>query len=236
MNPESVHAAADVDHPPGTYADGLSQPPIEAAPSAFQSAQGEHRVVPTELLSSIPVWLRWTTIATLPELDMLRVSRDEMFRSLSLYYEHVKHVIYIMISVPGATLFVLNVSKNVVPPELLVFAGLALAVVPPLVSEFSIQVIRRYYEVYVASLVFATRAHVALGQVEIHPWIDRTISQAKIAAEQSRVDDAGAFLAWRASSPNDTFVGYRRIIRTIAWASSIAGALLVLFGVMSILQ
>jgi len=92
------------------------------------------------------------------------------------------------------------------------------------VGLISIHIIKRYYEVYVSALVFATRLHVAKDYAEIHPWLKRTAKQAKL------VDNSIEFLEFRAKSRKDTFALYRWIIIILSITCGFWGIVFLMLG------
>ena len=116
---------------------------------------------------------------------ILEESRKEMYTALGLFHNHVKYVIYIMVSMPAAILVVMRLWKTDPPPLVNLIAGAILILVLP-VSLFSIRIIQRYYEVYVSALIFATRVHIAAGYTKGHPWLERTIQQIEKIVEEAR--------------------------------------------------
>ncbi|UCD13185.1 MAG: hypothetical protein JSW60_06395 [Thermoplasmatales archaeon] len=179
-------------------------------------------------LQDIPSWLSWPAEAKQPDLNFLNESRKDMFEALSLFHSHVKYVIYIMASIPTALLIIMRLWPSAQSDQTMnLIAGIILVFVP-VVGFVSIVVILRYYEVYVSALVFATRAHNALGYSQAHPWMERTIKQAQ---DWSSVDNSHSFLRKRAKSLKDSFALYTIIISLLSLASLIAGIVLLWLGV-----
>lgn len=117
----------------------------------------------------IPKWLVWPDELDSPDHNLLNESRKEMYTALSHFHNHVKYVIYIMISMPAAILLIMRFWPSEQPNLILyLIAGIILIFILP-VGWISIIVIKRYYEVYVSSLVFATKAHIAVGYSQVHP-------------------------------------------------------------------
>lgn len=180
---------------------------------------------------SLPFWLRWPE-PTEPPSTLLKESREEMYRALSLYHDHVRHVIYIMLSVPGGLLLLIKFSGSAKFDWMLyLISGLVLVLVPPSISRLSKIVIRRYYEVYVSSLIFATRLHSLMvykrSDENVHPWFDRTVIQAR---DQFKVQSADEFLKARADNKDDTFIGYCNILDFLAKANAVGGIALMSYG------
>jgi len=177
----------------------------------------------TEEHGNIPGWLQWPEKEK-PKDGILDESRKEMYIALSLFHSHVKYVIYIMITIPAAILAIMRFWPGAKPqPEFYLVAGIILIIVLP-IGFISIRIIQRYYEVYVSALVFTTRLHIARDYAKLHPWLDRTIEQAKC------VNNNTEFLRMRAKSGKDTFALYRWIIMILSIASGFGGIIFLMLG------
>jgi len=175
--------------------------------------------------SDIPTWLRWD--GEPPKLNLLNASRKEMYETLALFHNHVKYVIYIMITMPTIILAIIRLWPAT-ELDLLVYAvaSVILMLACP-ICIISILVIHKYYQVYVSALIFATRTHIALGYK--HPWFERTIKQAK----DWKVKNSMEFLSKRAKSWRDTFILYSCIISVLAISSVACGIIVLYFGLLS---
>lgn len=167
----------------------------------------------------VPEWLRRSAPSPEVAKGQLAPSREEMYRALELYYTHVKYVITIMFSFLTALFAILGLSEKLVakvlPSETIkVVVGAALIIMPLPFALLTILIILRYYEVYVSSLIFALRVHLAAGVEASHPWFVRTIEQAQ--RWQVKVKGDTAFLRRRALSPKDTFFLYACLIAFFA--------------------
>lgn len=176
--------------------------------------------------AGMPAWLRWPAGLPKPEHVHLQSSRDEFYRALSLFHDHVKHVIYIMVSIPALILIFMRVYPGAEANPATIFIAAILLISLFFIKEKATTIIRRYYQVYLSALVFCTRVHEACEQISAHPWIERTISQAMTHPD---VRTSLEFLEVRADSKDDTFDLYRRIIGVICTLSLICGSVLLVF-------
>lgn len=176
----------------------------------------------------IQEWLSWPN-GKEPTDDFLEACRKEMYTALSLFHSHVKYVIYIMVTMPAAILAIMRFWPSERPhPVLYLIAASILIVILP-VARISTHIIQKYYEVYVSALVFATRAHIAAGYQEGHPWLERTIKQAYDWRQD--VNNAFEFLQKRTTNPEDSFDYYRRIINILSIACFVFGIVFVCLGI-----
>jgi hypothetical protein len=182
-----------------------------------------------ELLPNVPAWLAWPQGINAPSPDQMEAARKEMYEALRLFHDHVKYVVYVLASILAAPLLILRILPSVEQdPVFHLVAGLILLFIPPLIGILSVNVIRRYYEVYVSALVYATKIHVALREVNTHPWVLRTILQAVELG--ARATNSIQFMEARAKSKNDTFHYYRWIILALSLASLVCGIIMLATG------
>jgi len=172
---------------------------------------------------NIPKWLSWPEGVDLPTPEILNESRKEMYTALSLFHNHVKYVIYIIFGLAAAILAILRFWDSGQNNSIAyVISGIILICIFP-VGILSINIIKRYYEVYISALVFATRTHISVNYTDVHPWIYRTINQAQ---KWQNVENSLSFLKARALSMEDSFALYRWIIIILSITSFICGVLL----------
>jgi hypothetical protein len=174
---------------------------------------------------NIPEWLNGGVPSEDQAKGQLVPSRKEMYKALELYYTHVKYVITIMFSFLTALFAILGLSQklgsDVFPLETIrVVVSVALITLFPL-ALLAILIILRYYEVYVSSLIFALRVHLGANMVSAHPWLVRTLKQAKTWIEDIKCD--GDFLRKRALSLKDTFFLYACVIILLGALSVFCG-------------
>jgi hypothetical protein len=179
--------------------------------------------VSTEKTPEPPHWLDSLPGDYDPGPDGPAKARDEMFRALQLFYDHVRYVITLLVTVPTAVFAVAAVAKDLgAAREFRWFAAIFL-IAAPVVAYFAQQVIARYYEVYVSALIFAVRVHLRSPIKAHYPWFERTINQ---AAEWKHVKNAQQFLAERRRSKKDTFFLYGCIIWAVAALCTVAAVAL----------
>jgi hypothetical protein len=173
----------------------------------------------------IPSWLSWPNGVKKPDHNFINESRKEMYEALSLFHNHVKYVIYILVSMLGAIWIITQLWPSQESNIVLYKIGGIILIFVPIVGAISVFVIYRYYQVYVSALVFATKVHIAVGYKNIHPWLERIINQAK---EWPEVKNSLDFIKKRAKSLTDTFVLYSIIIVLLSAAGLIFGIILLL--------
>jgi len=128
-----------------------------------------------------PDWVQWPEGTPSPTPDDLELSRKEIYQAVTLFHDHVKYVIYILTSILAAPLLIMRLipAPQTYTGFYLIGGSILLALLPPFTGVVSTQIIKRYYQVYVAALVHAVIVHVALGRENTHPWVGRTLSQAR---------------------------------------------------------
>jgi len=169
----------------------------------------------------IPAWLCEGVPQRVDIEKILTPSRKGVYKTLELFHSHVRYVITIMFSLLTALFAILTFSENLgVEKEVIeTFIGYFLVAIS-VVAIISIVIIHRYYLVYVSSLVFAVRVHLASPFKYTHPWFIRTIEQAK---KWGNIKNDLEFIKKRARSPTDTFVLYACIIFLLACLSGYSG-------------
>ncbi|TET65351.1 hypothetical protein E3J49_01920 [Candidatus Bathyarchaeota archaeon] len=178
-----------------------------------------------------PKWLTWQGEVEKND-ELLKSSRTEMFKALELFHNHVKYVISIMTSVPTVIFTVLALLRFVEFPYinpntfLLIGAIILIAIVP--INVWAIRIIKRYYEVYVSALIFATIVHSSTKDKHhrAHPWLARTVRQAHKYTQEKGVDNIDRFVQVRTNSFKDSFISYTIIICIITGASLLIGLIL----------
>lgn len=178
------------------------------------------------MIENIPEWLNKGKPEKNSAASQLESSRTEMYKALELYYTHVKYVITILFSLVAALFAILGLYEklpaNLLPTSTIKFLiGYTLSIFVPLFTALAIFIIKRYYEVYVSSLIFALRVHLAVDMAHTHPWFVRTIEQAK--KWQEKVHSDNDFLSKRSRSLRDTFMLYSGIIVLLAILSCVYG-------------
>jgi len=181
--------------------------------------------------NTIPLWLQWSKEPKLQSnSDLLTESRQEMYEALKLFHNHVKYIIYILVSIIAAPLLIMRIIPSLNDIHFFyIVVGLILALLPPILGILSIQIILKYYQVYISALVFMVRVHIGAGLTHAHPWIERTIQQAIDVS--NKVESSKEFLKYRAKSKKDTFFYYKWIIRIISFTSLLCGIVLLLRGI-----
>jgi len=174
--------------------------------------------------NDIPSWLKNGCPPMDQANEQLISSREEMFKALELYHTHVKHVIAILFSLLTALFAVLGFSSKLESDllskhQIINLVAVFLITIFP-IAIIAIGILKRYYEVYVSSLIFAVRLHLAVDWHRVHPWFDRTIEQARKWTSVASDED---FLNRRTNSPKDTFFCYACIIRLLSVLSLISG-------------
>ena len=181
----------------------------------------------------IPSWLLLPEVEKVSE-RLLDASRKDMFEALSLFHNHVKYVISIMISVPAIVFGVVSLMPAMRPnlPAIALIAGLVLIAVS-FVSLYSIRIIHKYYQVYVSALVFATIVHIKADYKRAHPWFIRTVQQAK-KAQAIGVNNIVDFMEYRTKSSEDSYHYYKTVIYILSTVILLSGILLAFFYFISI--
>ena len=168
---------------------------------------------------------KWPEDQQKPRMHHINKSRDEMFTALGQFHNHVKYVIYILISMPTLILVLIRFwPQGIKDPIVYLIAGIILIISFP-VGILSIKIIRMYYKVYVSCLIFATRLHAQVGYENIHPWFERMKEQAE--NEFSKAKNFQHLVDLRTESKNDTVMISRNIIMIIIIASLTVGIILI---------
>ncbi|MEZ5534980.1 MAG: hypothetical protein R3F02_05080 [Thiolinea sp.] len=105
---------------------------------------------------------------------MLSTSREEMYKALELFHNHVKHTLSLMFTILTAVLaiFSFTIKEGVISTDyffyVMLLGSALLALLFPL-SLLSSRITNRYYRLYVSSLFFSAKLHESIGLLH-HPW------------------------------------------------------------------
>lgn len=159
---------------------------------------------------------------------LLSSARREMYDALKLYHDHVKHTLSLMFAVLTAMFAILGlILKGDVssfdPHIIRIFGGSVLLLLFPLgiISTF---IISRYYELYVAALIYATELHESVG-LDSHAWFQ------EIEEYRSKLGDDVSphrLLKKRAHGWRHTWFPYTLLIWAIAMPGLVVGLFLLL--------
>jgi hypothetical protein len=176
----------------------------------------------------IPEWLLWPETLELPTPNQLYVSLTDLFKALSVFNAYAKFFIVLMTAAPAAVLLIMRLWPNEqIGFQYYLIAGIILFFLLP-VGLVSIRVLRNYYELYISSLVYATRLHVAVGYRHIHPWIEQTVQQArKYQYSDKHIDNPTLFIEMLVRSRSEIFGYYRSIIEILSIACFLCGVLFI---------
>jgi len=180
----------------------------------------------------IPEWLSWPKTMELPSINQLYASRTEMYKALSVYNAYTRFFIILMAVIPSSVLLIMRLWPNEqISFQYYLIAGIILLFMMP-VGLVSVRVLRNYYQLYLASLVFATRLHVALGYRHLHPWIERTVQQArKYQFSDKHVDNPLLFIEIHVRNRTEVFGYNRSIIEVFALVGFLCGILFITIGI-----
>lgn len=177
----------------------------------------------------IPKWIAWPHEKE-PSPDLCQQSREEMYKALSHWHNHVKYVINIMLAAPVVILTIMRAWPNPKADSRLCLIAGGILVFIPWIAYWAKKLVKMYYKVYVSALIFATRTHTRLNRLPAHPWFKRTVEQAKTAADEKGAESCLDFLEIRAEDPEDTLVHYRWIIDGLSIINLIAGIIFLYLG------
>ncbi|MFC1502710.1 hypothetical protein ACFL6A_04800 [bacterium] len=180
----------------------------------------------------IPEWLSWPETMELPSINQLYASRTEMFKALSVYNTYTRFFIILLAVVPSAVLLIMRLWPNEqIGFQYYLIAGIILFFMLP-VGLVSVRVLRNYYQLYLASLIFTTRLHIALGYRHLHPWVERTVQQArKYQFSDKHIDNPSLFIEMQIRNRTEAFGYYRSIIEILSLSCFLCGIVFVTIGI-----
>jgi hypothetical protein len=188
-------------------------------------ASSLRRDIMSEIIPNEPDWLKWPpTSAPRPNFEELGLVRKEMNDALRLFHDHVKYVVYILISILAAPLLLMRIVPGFEdkPGWRLIIACFLIAL-PLVIGMGSLKIIEKYYQVYIAAMLYAVKVHIRAGQKNTHPWLLRTVKQAEDLDTKGKVQNSLDFLKVRAASRKDSCLWYKCIIIAIVLTSVICG-------------
>jgi hypothetical protein len=159
--------------------------------------------------------------------NFLTAARTEMYDSLRLFQEHVKHLLSLMFTVLTAVFAILGFIIKVEDPPVLDPAAVALLGGSILILMFflgniSTIIISRYYRLYVSALVYAADLHEQMG-LGSHVWFQ------DLTTKRSRSESLPDFVNKRAYGWPHSWILYAILIWALSNASLICGALVLLW-------
>ena len=174
-----------------------------------------------------PEWLRKGSLTKIQAEEQLTSSREELFKALELYHIHVKHVIGIMFAIVTGLVAILGLTSRFgggldSAREITMIVSIMMMCMP-VVGFLSIIILYRYYQVYLSALIFCVRVHCYAEIPYSHPWLVRTLNQAK---DWTSVKTEAGFLKKRAFSITDTFALYSSVVAVVSSLSALCGFLL----------
>lgn len=145
--------------------------------------------------------------------EMLDFSRQNMIKTLELFFEHTKYTLTLMMTVLTAVLAIAAFSiekfgdkEDQLRLVYFVDAVLLFMLVP--IALVSTKLIARYYKLYVACYVYAARLHARHALVD-HPWFVEITQRVRDLEDQSAVED---FMSNHKASGGQSWQFYRRLI------------------------
>lgn len=149
-------------------------------------------------------------------------AHSEMYSALNLYYSHVSHLIGGILALDAGLIALQQLSVNT--SLLLNFLFICVPIVIAILAGVSIQILMRYYEVYVAALVYATAMH--RQHLSRHWWFLRTYIQAFTWKRERKINDLKSYVKARARSKQDTFHLYKIAVWCLIVANGLFAGLL----------
>jgi hypothetical protein len=159
--------------------------------------------------------------------NFLTAARTEMYTSLSLFQDHVKHLLSLMFTVLTATLAILGfIIEGKLPsafdPTVVVLLGGSILLLMFLLGNISTIIISRYYRLYVSTLLYAADLHESRG-LGSHVWFQ------DLTKERSESESPGDCVKKRAYGWPHSWRLYAILIWILSNVSLISGALVILW-------
>ncbi len=160
----------------------------------------------------------------------LSSARQEMYDALKLFHDHVKYSLRMMLTVFTVVFAILGLvlrgsaPLSFDPKVILILGGLILVLTGPL-GIISTYVISRYYELYVAALIYAAELHEAEG-LGSHVWFQRIEDDREYLRKKLGRDDVPQDLLVKRRTRGwpHSWILYTLLIGLIAVVGVVAGA------------
>ncbi len=155
----------------------------------------------------------------------LDATRSEMYANLNVFHSQVRTMLLFTLAPFATAIALLGADlgqSNFSLPQLLMLIGLVLLLALPF-GLFAFMNLQERYRCYVASVVYAAKAHMA-ADIRGHPWllwVERYLRKYHPPDNQALVE------RWMIEPPN-TYLAYRRSLIALLVLASLGGVSLVL--------
>ncbi len=154
-----------------------------------------------------PDWVKLDLPKDRVTLELLQQARSEMLLALNNFYVHSRHIVVFWISAFALVLAFSNIEIKGFDGYTKIFSAAILFLLA--LYTLAIQkVVELNYRVYVSTLIYAVKLHVAAQHQDAHPWISRTLRQMarfKSCSEEEFIDA-------RTQTREDAFSVYKRML------------------------
>lgn len=166
----------------------------------------------------------------------LSACRQVIYPAASLYHDQIKYTTTVLVALITAMIAILSflkvagVTSSIV--RIIELAGAALMAVAFLIGIFSLYIIGRYHKLYIATLLYATEVHYAVGITGFR-WFEDIIELLREEYRKKREISREDFIRSRSQSRKYGHFWYIKLIHILILLCCAAGILLLVCALFS---